>query len=57
MAMQDDTRLGSHRTRERRDDRVLRDRGGGEERLAQALGWFSIGLGIAEVAAPTRSPA
>jgi uncharacterized membrane protein len=27
-------------------------RNGGTERLANALGWFSIGLGIAEIAAP-----
>src|SRR4051812_35192963 len=26
----------------------------GEERLARALGWFSIGLGLAEIAAPRR---
>jgi uncharacterized membrane protein len=41
--------------RHRDDDRAAHDDGllaMDEERLANALGWFSIGLGLAEVAAP-----
>ena len=42
-------RVGAGRThRERRSPN------GGPERLARALGWFSLGLGLAEMAAPRR---
>lgn len=41
------------RTRvERADDRPTRDEDAQGEGLARALGWFSIGLGLAEVVAP-----
>lgn len=52
MALQDDTRLESRPAREHRYERRPRDRLEGDERLARALGWFSIGIGLAEVAAP-----
>lgn len=38
--------------RHARDSRRGRQPGDGEERLSRALGWFSIGLGLAEIAAP-----
>jgi uncharacterized membrane protein len=41
----------------RREHAPPRDRGarnGGPERLARALGWFSLGLGLAELAAPQQ---
>ena len=45
------TRRG-RRTTERADDAVERTDDRQSERLARALGWFSIGLGLAEVVAP-----
>jgi uncharacterized membrane protein len=40
-------------TQERNSDRNYREsQNGNTERLANALGWFSIGLGLAELAAP-----
>jgi uncharacterized membrane protein len=40
-------------TEERNSDRHYREsQNGSSERLANALGWFSIGLGLAEIAAP-----
>jgi len=44
-------------TRSRGDPRILRSGPGslgGADRLARALGWFSIGLGIAQMVAPRR---
>jgi uncharacterized membrane protein len=38
---------GNGRWKQRRDD-------GSEERLARALGWFSLGLGLMQLAAPRR---
>jgi hypothetical protein len=38
--------------RETDGSRQSRSKDASEERLAHALGWFSIGLGLAEVAAP-----
>src|SRR5688572_26476184 len=45
------TRRG-RRTAERADDAIERADDRQSERLARALGWFSIGLGLAEVVAP-----
>jgi uncharacterized membrane protein len=42
------------RRAERTRNGARRDVDGGPERLARALGWFSIGLGLAEVVAPRR---
>jgi hypothetical protein len=44
-------------TRSRGDPRILRSGPGslgGADRLARALGWFSIGLGVAQMVAPRR---
>jgi uncharacterized membrane protein len=48
MAMHDVVRQGMERISERGN------RGPGGDRMAQALGWFSIGLGVAELAMPNR---
>jgi hypothetical protein len=44
-------------TRSRGDPRIIRSGPGslgGADRLARALGWFSIGLGVAQMVAPRR---
>jgi uncharacterized membrane protein len=65
MATQEETRTGDLRTgMEQRGERSGPTKGNGrqkqrredgsEERLARALGWFSLGLGLIQIAAPRR---
>src|ERR1700704_3962375 len=55
MAVQEAHRIGfASRARSRGEVWRSGGKNGAEERLARSLGWFSIGIGVAEVVAPRR---